>query len=401
MKDPHVCRQFQEAIATLPIPEWSVDVDDHCKLYESQLLQIGRQFFELKDRKRSRPQLSEATAEAIQMKRSCLDYGRRSGEIKDPSFRLELKQLEKEIKKMVCKDVRLFYDAMLDELEAASELADFKTVYKTLVRFGSKKAKQGGKGRPLPQLKQQDGSFAQSFEQRQKIWQKQFSQIEAGDMISRDSLRSLNKKGLGLEPGMHHPEMFPDEMQISLAIARLKRGKTPGPNQIPNDLLKAGSPVVSKQMSVLMSKTMAHCKEPLTWKGGFLIPLFKKGPPADPKSYRSIFASDVIAKLYHGWVRSHILQSWQQALTYLQFGGRPKCGTDNAHVWLQIHDQWTQFHGLPSAKVFFDLKSAFYMVLRQSLVDLPDEHASVFLALTRLGLGPQEVAEMLQNASLV
>ena len=399
MKDPTICSNFRAALASLPIPDWSVQVDDHCRLYETQLLQLGRQFFELTKKKKNRPQLSASTLEAIQVKRSCLDYGRRSGEINDPDFRHELKLLESDVKKLVWHDIRLFYENLLQEIEDASQLSDFKVVYKTLTRFGSKKAKGAANGRPLPLLTKTDGTPAQSFEQQQQTWQQQFAKIEAGELIAWENLKDLNHKGLGLQPGTHDPALFPDEMQIGLTIAKLKRGKTPGPNQIPNDLLKAGSTVVAKHMSIMMSKVVAHGKEPMQWKGGYLVPLYKRGPPSDPHSYRSIFLSDVTAKLFHSWIRSHILQSWETGLTNLQYGGRPKCGTDTAHIWLQIHDQWSQFHGLPTAKVFFDLRSAFYMVLRQVLVTLPDEEASIYLALTRLGIEPQQVASMIADAS--
>ena len=40
--DPKCCQNFQHALSTLPIPHWSVDVDDHAAIHEAQLLQLGQ-----------------------------------------------------------------------------------------------------------------------------------------------------------------------------------------------------------------------------------------------------------------------------------------------------------------------------------------------------------------------
>ena len=398
MKDPEVCRQFQEALSTLPLPVWNIHVDDHCALYEKQLLQIGQQFFQKSGKSKSKPPLQQTTIDAIQLKRSCLNLGRVTGEIRQEDFRKELKELEKQIKKLVYADIRAFYDTMLSDLEQDSQIGDFRAVYKALTRFGSKKSKQASKGRPLPLLEKADGTFAKSFQEFQEVWLQQFAEVEAGEPVAWDTLCQQNRRGLGIPAGEHDPQIFPDEMNLCNAISRLKRGKVPGPNQIPTDLMRAGQPVIARHLTALMMKSAGHSKEPITWRGGFVTPLYKRGPMAKPSSYRSIFLSDVTAKLYHSAIREHLLTAWQDAMTHQQLGGRPNCGTDSAHHWVQAHNQWTTFHKLGAGYVFFDLKSAFYTVIRQTLTDLPDDDNSVFTALVRLGIRPDEVHRMLQQA---
>ena len=399
MKDPVRCKAFQAALCTLPIPKWTIHVDDHCKIFESQLLQLGKQFFAKTTKTKKRPQLSEPTLQAIAFKRSCLDWARRSQQMTAPDVKAELKIIEKEVKKMVWQDSQVFYQQLLDDIDQAAGLSDFKLVYKTLVRFGSKKVKQAVQGRPLPLLKAADGKFAQTFQEQQTIWQKQFAKVEAGEQVSWDSLRALNKTGLGLPVGVHDVSVFPSEFDTCRAIRSLKRGKTPGPNEIPTDLLKAGNEVVAKQLTTLFVKSAAHCREPLTWKGGYLAPLHKKGPPADPSSYRSIFVSDFTAKLYHSSMRKHLVNAWEASLSHLQLGGRPKTGTDLAHCWLQVHNHWAQFQGLVHGAVFFDLRSAFYMVLRQTLTDVPDANHAAQAALLRLGIRPHEIVSLFTKAN--
>ena len=399
MKDPVICQQFQQALLTLPLPTWEVQVDDHCKIYEDQLRQLGRQFFERKGKTRKRPTLTAHTREAIAFKRSCLDFGRRTGAIHDNEFKAQLREIEKQVRKLVCRDTQKFFDDLLEGMDDALGRGDFKELFRTLVRFGSKRVKQQQRGRPLPILKKPDGSFASTFEQQQKIWLQQFAQTEAGTQIDWATLQRLDRHGLGVSAGDHEVEWFPDEMQISRFISRLKRGKAPGPDGLPPDLLKAGNNVIARQLTTLFCKTVAHAKEPLTWKGGYQIPLFKKGSMSDPASYRGIFVSSFVGKLYHASLRAQLLQVWTHSLKHLQMGGRPKCGTDSAHIWLQAHSQWAKFQNLSAAWVFFDLRSAFYTVLRQSLTEDFDDQGMAWNALFRMGVHPAEITAMLKTAS--
>ena len=40
--DPHRCQLFRQALASLPLPTWDVNADDHTALLENQLLLLGR-----------------------------------------------------------------------------------------------------------------------------------------------------------------------------------------------------------------------------------------------------------------------------------------------------------------------------------------------------------------------
>ena len=398
LRDPVRCKQFAEALASLPIPTWEVHIDSHCQIYEEQLLQLGRQYFEQTKKQKPRPTLSEEAQALIALKRSCLDYGRSTGELCQPDFRAEMRSLENQVRKLVWRDSRVFFDKLLDQIDEANGLSDHRTVFKTLVRFGSRKAKQSHAGRPLPLLKNDRGEFARNFQEQQQIWVKQFAEVEAGEQVHWDVLEQLNRSGLGVSPGEHDLAMIPNEYQIEQIISKLKRQKATGPNEIPTDVLKAAPAVVSKQLACLYTKAAAHAKEPLCWKGGFVAPLYKKGPVSLASSYRSIFISNYTAKIYHATIRQQLLQVWQQAIDHIQLGGRPSCGADTAHHWIQVHSRWAAFQGLAQGLLFFDLKSAFYTVLRQSLTDVEDDGHAVIVAMIRMGLKPDDVVAMINKA---
>ena len=82
---------FRQALATLPIPTWQMDVADHKNWYQRQLYQLGVQFFA----KRTRPRLNRDTLDAIAFKRHLLDCARHWGFAQSPEFKDIIKPIEK------------------------------------------------------------------------------------------------------------------------------------------------------------------------------------------------------------------------------------------------------------------------------------------------------------------
>ena len=299
----------------------------------------------------------------------------------------------------VYRDTRVFFQALVQDIHESGEAGAFRAVFRTLVRFGSKKASRSRKFRPLPKIRKPDGSFAADFEEQQKVWLHQFADVEAGQLVHWETLVQANRPGLGIPPGEHEIQVVPTEDQILQCIRKMKRGKTPGPNMLPPDVFKVGDQVVAKQMACLLAKTALHAREPISWKGGYVVPLFKKGDTSEPSSYRSIFVSDYSAKIYHATIRKQLLDIWQKSICHLHYGGRPGKATDNAHHHLQSHFFWGKMTKCSVAALYFDLKSAFYMVLREVLVEGVPNGASTAQALRRLGMDHDTVQSLLQQAA--
>lgn len=397
--DPNRVAQFQAALRTLPLPTWDVNTTDHCALYESQLLQLGQQFFGGKPKTRTRPQLKQATLALIAFKRHLLDVGRAWDLMTDEVFKLELRAVEKVVRKAVYEDLACFYDQLLVRLQNADSAADAKQMYRILDRLGRKRASGGGP-RPLPMLKAPDGTSVPTFQQQQQVWLHQFAAIEAGVPMTWSALYALCRPGIARKDFELDPNAFVTPWQLLQAMRKLRRGKACGPNSIPPDLLKAGGATFAMQLSCLTNKVIAHAHEPTTWRGGKLVPLYKgKGSPHDPASFRSIFISDFTAKLYHACLRRPLEHVWHSNLHSIQFGGRAGCGVDLPHHFLQMHQCWARQTKTPAAIVFFDMKAAFYSVLRQALTSCSDRTNAFHFAMHRLGLRDDEVSDMLQSVA--
>ena len=197
-----------------------------------------------------------------------------------------------------------------------------------------------------------------------------------------------------LEPGA-----FPTEWEIQRFLSRLHRDKVPGPNQIPPGVLKAGGPVLAKQLAILYMKASAHCKEPLPGKEDALCRFGKaKMHRIEQRPIGAFFVSNYTAKLYHQCIRTHLVEAWEQSISHLQCGGRAGVGADVAHHILQCHQAWTASISSASAVLFLDIRSAFYTVLRQAFtaISVPDQ--AFVAAMMQLGIQPDDLAKMLHVA---
>eukprot|EP00435_Cladocopium_sp_Y103_P026129 s702_g6.t1 len=396
--DPIKCRRFQDAVQSLPIPTWDVHIDCHAQLFETQLLSLAKQHFVKTTRDRTRPRLTESTLNLIQFKRSCLDYGRCHDLMQDAEFRQELHAIEKDVRKAVRQDQRAFYAALVDQLASAGQLHDAKTMYRLLSRLGGRPPKRSSiRAHPLITA---DGQCQPTFEAQQRLWMRQFAEVEAGNIMSKSEFLRLLPPALGVSPDVFDINVIPTLAEVRSQVHRLKRGKAPGPDQIPPDVLKAGAEPLAKHLTTLIVKTAANAREPGSWRGGRLVPLHKgKLPKTDPQGYRSIFLNGFVTKIYHSAIRKHLVDAWSSVLTHLQLGGRKGLGCDSAHHLVQAHLAHGSIRKLPVGVVFVDFRAAFYSVLRQCLFAHPLDDTGFLIAMARLGIHPDQVQSMLQHAS--
>ena len=395
MHDPAAQKAFEEALVTLPLPSWEVSIDDHSALLESNILQLAAQHFGVSKKQKVRPILQESTLAGIQLKRQALDMARQQG-FQDDDLMHELKTLEKVVRARVLADQRQWYADWLDSINDDWTKHDVAHVYKRLQRLGRRKKDLATGPRPLPRLKIDHEQLACTFEECQQVWKTQFAVIEAGVDASDIQLEQLH--AIAPEVSERAPDNCPDPCQVLALIRRFKNGKVPGPGKLPVDVIKSGGYAMAQILTPLLAKATWHLKEPLSWKGGLLVPLFKgKGSPAEPTAYRSIFLSDICAKIHHANMRQNLAEVWNQDDSLIQLGGRKGCSTDVAHHLLHAHLAWARAANVSCAILFVDLQSAFYSVLRSSFFEGEFHDDAICFAMQQLGITPHDWHEIRQS----
>eukprot|EP00435_Cladocopium_sp_Y103_P044445 s918_g12.t1 len=353
-KDPACRAAFEAAVRTLPSPSWAVSVDDHARVLETNIVQVAQQCFGGTNKARQRPVLTEVTLNGIQLKRQILDMLRTPWGSEDP--------------------------ALLEELKTVENLSGlwFDVINSAGMKSGS-----------LGSMRLMNVMIRRPFTVCQETWRDQFAEIEAGVLVDELQLQQLHV----------HPELpverdlsfCPGPCEVMSIIRRFKNGKVPGPSGLPVDVLKAGGFAIAQLLAPLLVKSCWSVREPITWKGGLLVPLFKgKGSASDPTGYRSIFISDICAKVHHARIRDELATQWCKSNDLIQQGGRKGCSTDVAHHVLHAYTAWARTNTVSCGLLFVDLQSAFYSVMRSSLFDQEIHDDMLCQAMIALGIQPSE-----------
>ena len=252
--------------------------------------------------------------------------------------------------------------------------------------------------RPLPLLKTPTGGVAKDYKEVQEVFCQQFAELEAGIRVDDATLREYNQ----VPPPLSHDELdltfVPSLWQIQRTLMRFKTGKAPGKSGLTVELFRAGGIPMLHHFLPLMVKAVLTTHEPLAWKGGRLFALYKgKGDPSDPGSFRSIFLSELAAKLLHAMVRTRLEICWERQIQEIQHGGRKRHSTDTAHHIVHAHMAWARMQKVSSAVVFIDLKAAFYSVFRQSLIGGDWKAEEMQFLLSKLHIAEDEWPEIIQT----
>jgi hypothetical protein len=75
---------------------------------------------------------------------------------------------------------------------------------------------------------------------------------------------------------------------VEIAIAKFKKYKSPGSDQIPAELIQAGSEMLLSAIHKLINSVWNKEEVPNQWKESIVVPVHKKGDKTDYNNYRGI-----------------------------------------------------------------------------------------------------------------
>ena len=88
-----------------------------------------------------------------------------------------------------------------------------------------------------------------------------------------------------VEPLVPEPSAF----EVEVTIGKLKNHKSPGIDQIPAELIKAGGRTICCAILKLIISIWNKEELPEEWKESITVPIYKKGDKTDCNNYRGIF----------------------------------------------------------------------------------------------------------------
>jgi hypothetical protein len=77
-------------------------------------------------------------------------------------------------------------------------------------------------------------------------------------------------------------------VDVEIAIVKLKSYKSPGPDQVPAGMIKAGGETLCSETHKLICSIWNKEELPQQWKESIILPIPKKGDKTACKNYRGI-----------------------------------------------------------------------------------------------------------------
>ena len=187
------------------------------------------------------------------------------------------------------------------------------------------------------------------------------TQVRVADMLQDRCEQPLS--------GCIEATSMPSIVALAAGFAALESHRAAGISTIPADFYKV-SPMASAEayMPVLL-KTISRGDAPWQWTGGLLHSIPKPGKSAlTPEGWRSILLLEADSKAILKTMRPGIVTALQTARPPSQFGGLPGRPLSLPAAFVRAHLASLRSQGLSGGIVFFDVKSAYYSVIRDCVV---------------------------------
>jgi hypothetical protein len=168
--------------------------------------------------------------------------------------------------------------------------------------------------------------------------------------------------------------------EISKAISKLKNNKSPGLDNITNNMLKRGQQRLLPCLQKLFNSCLTSGNYPTIWAEGYVVPIYKGNDTADPNNYRGITVTAAIGKLFNS-VLNYRLDAFlrnNELIHESQIGFTKKARTtEHLFVLKYILDEYCSERNGRVYACFVDFQKAFDTVI----------HTGLKIKLLKLGVG--------------
>ena len=114
----------------------------------------------------------------------------------------------------------------------------------------------------------------------------------------------------------------PSASEVELAIDKLKSHNSPGIDQIPAELIKAGGRTICLEIHKLIISIWKKEKLPEEWKESIILPIHKKGDKTDCNNYRGISLLPTTYKILSNILLSRLIPYVKEIIGDHQCGFR-------------------------------------------------------------------------------
>ena len=298
-----------------------------------------------------------------------------------------------QLKRSCRTDKAAFAAKLADELQEAPEHC-IHAAFKELVRPRKFVAAQG---RPLPRLRNEDGTFCQSPADIQARWRRHFASFEAGVVTEPESLVvrcAANQQDKRCIP-LSDCSGLPSYLHLESTLRCTPPRKASGPDRIPPDVGRLFSSNVAELLWPILLKTMLRATEAAGYKGSTLHRIPKPhGDRASCAASRAITVQCGFGKAIQKSLRFLAANEFEKRSHPLLFGGRRGQSALFGAFVSRTFMRQAKASKQSAAIAFFDLAAAFYGIVRQLLTGEDRAEASVTEIAAGLNLSPGNLQEL-------
>lgn len=166
------------------------------------------------------------------------------------------------------------------------------------------------------------------------------------------------------------------EEEVAFILKKLKSQKTPGPDNISNEVLKAGGNILIKELTGLFNLILEQEAIPQQWKTAKIILLYKKGNKYDIENYRPISLCSTMSKVFTSILKQRLTKRIMECIDEEQAGFRKGFSTiDQIQTVNQIIEKANEYN-FSLYLCFLDFRKAFDGII----------HSEIFKALRSIGI---------------
>ena len=251
--------------------------------------------------------------------------------------------------------------------QAATEAQEARSDPKLLYSIVRKLA--GIKSRPLQGINDSDGKALVDRGEITDSWRGHFVSIfkakvvedlDANPHIPEDRPADITDFAL--------PADFAPTLEHVIAAINALKNSGVGDDGVSALVLRAGGLPVAHHLHRLIVELCSLGYIPISWRGGRLVVIFKKGQARCMDNYRGILVANHVAKVIAMLLYRFISPTYHKQIGQRQYGAAKNRGTALASLTLRTFGEACSAQSFSWAVLFLDLSKAFDFALRETVM---------------------------------
>jgi hypothetical protein len=159
--------------------------------------------------------------------------------------------------------------------------------------------------------------------------------------------------------------LVPDIVEVEIAIGKLKSCKSPGPDHIPVELIKAGDETLNSEIQKLVCFIWNKDELPQQWNESIILPIYKKGNKTDCNNYRVVSFLSTAYKILSNILPARLTPYVNEIIGNNQCGFRRNRSTMDQIFYIRHILERKLVCNRTVHQLFIDFKKAYESVKRE------------------------------------